>query len=178
MGITPPTEMAGVLRRYQVLQAEEKKIKEEKALLQQRLAEHMATADLKSWYPDVDGKTLTVRRREIVEVDYNEPVLHERLGERYRHILAPDIRKIRKQLQLPEITAALAPVLDLVGAPSPDRVRAAIGQGLVTKEEFAGAFTKTTRTSVTVAAVRSKERQDVNDVGGGDAVQDSPPEQP
>ena len=63
-----------------------------------------------------------------------------------------DIRKIRRHL--PELGATLAPVMDLIGSPAADRVRAAIEQGLVSKEDFTGVFTKTIKRQVAVAKAK------------------------
>ena len=148
---TPP-ELAQVLRRYLQIQAEENKLKEEKAALQQKLADHMAGGRLQYWSPEVDGQPLKVRCQESAVFEYDEPVLRERLGARFASILAPDIKKIRRHLA--DLAPVLAPALDTIGSPSPDRVRAAVEQGIVKKEEFAGAFEKTIRRTVAVTRVR------------------------
>ena len=149
-------EIAATLRRYLAIQAEEQRLHEEKTALQDTLARHMARMQRTQWYPDVDGQPLKVRATENTVVEYDEAVLRERLGDRYSAVLAPDIRKLKRAL--PEIAPLLSSALDRIGTPAPDRVRAAIDQGLVRKEEFAGAFRKTTRRSVAVARVRQDER--------------------
>ena len=147
-----PPELAAALRRYLAIQAEEQKLRDEKTRLQETLGRHLTERRLACWYPDIDGQRLKVRYSAHTVVEYNEAVLRERLGERYASILAPDIRKIRRCL--PEIAPLLTPVMDKVGAPAADRVRAAVEQGLVRKEEFAGAFQKTTRRLVAVSRAR------------------------
>ena len=154
--MTPATDLtpdlAATLRRYLDIQAQELRLREEKSALQDKLAAYLAPRRMTSWYPELEGQPLKVRFHEATVVEYDEPLLRERLGPRFAATLAPDLRKIRRCL--PEIASALAPVMDLVGSPAPDRVRAAIEQGLVRKEEFSGAFKKSVRRTVAVARAR------------------------
>lgn len=145
----PRTDLTAVLRRYLAIQADEARLKEEKAGLQDQIAAHMRHERQNALFPEVDGQKLKVRFNETTVVRYDEDVLKTRLQERYRRILAPDPRKIRAHLD--ELAPALEPVLDLVGSPSAERVRAAVEDGTVTKAEFAGAFEKTVRRQVAVS---------------------------
>jgi len=103
----------------------------------------MASLSLNHWFPEVDGIPLKIRARETTEVEYDEILLRARLGDRYHAILTPDIAKIKREL--PHLNSALEPFLPSIGSPSPDKVRAAIASGIMKKEEFDGAFTKSTR---------------------------------
>ena len=100
------------------------------------------------WAPVVAGTPVKVRYARETVVEYDEPVLRERLGERYVHVVRPDPRKIRSHLA--ELEPLLAPALARIGTPDRDRVRAAVERGLVRTEEFAGAFRKQTRTRLAV----------------------------
>jgi uncharacterized membrane protein YgcG len=51
----------------------------------------------------------------------------------------------------------LAPLLERIGTPSAEKVRAAVEQGAVRKEEFAGAFTKSVRRIVAVMKAQPEE---------------------
>ncbi|MCX6996605.1 MAG: hypothetical protein NTV49_05855 [Kiritimatiellaeota bacterium] len=154
-------ELAATLKRYLELQQEEQRLREEKTVLQEKLANHMAGLRLTYWYPELEGQPLKVRCTETTVVEYDETTLKARLGPRYAAVLAPDPRKIRRHL--PELSATLAPVMDLIGSPTADRVKTAIAQGLVSTEDFAGAFTKTTKRLVAVAKAKP-----------GGAVQNTP----
>jgi hypothetical protein len=145
-------EMAGALRRYLQIQVEEQRLREEKSGLQETLGRHMAQRRIEYWFPEVDGQALKVRCHEAIAIEYDEEALRRRLGERYLSILAPDIRKLRRCLA--DVGPALAPFLDKVGSPAPEKVRAAVERGVVQTSEFAGAFQKTTRRTVAVARVR------------------------
>lgn len=147
-----------LLRRYLRIQEEEQRLKEEKAALQERLAAFLATRGESSWYPEVDGQKLKVRCQTATVVEYDEPVLRQRLGERYSALLGPDWRKIRRHLG--DVEQALKPHLNLIGSPQPNLVRSAIEQGVVSREDFAGAFKKTVRRTVAVGKV--KEAGDVS----------------
>lgn len=141
-----------VLRRYLEIQGEEQRLKEEKARLQDRLAEHMKALRKNQWCPDIDGKSLKVRFSESTVVDYNEELLRQRLADRYVSILEPDVRKIRRAIA--DVAPLLQPIIEQIGSPSPDRVRSAIEAGVVQKEEFTGAFEKTTKRMVAVSKAR------------------------
>jgi hypothetical protein len=112
------------LRRYLEIQAEEQRLKEEKIDLREKIGQHMADLQMKYWYPNIDGQALKVRYHETTAIEYNESLLHDRLGDRYLAILAPDLRKIR--LHLDELESTFSPVLSLIGSPSPEKVRVAI----------------------------------------------------
>jgi hypothetical protein len=151
----PSAEMAAVLRRYLAIQREEQLLLDEKKQLQEAIGRHMAARKSPYWYPELDGQRLKVRFAETSVIEYDEPLLRDRLGSRFAAILAPDLRKIRRQL--PQLESALTPVLDLVGSPSPEKVRAAVEQGLIAKEEFAGAFKKSVRRLVAVMKAGREE---------------------
>lgn len=141
------------LRRYLDIQKEEARLREEKTALQDTLARHVGlSASPRYWLTSVDGQELKIRCQETTAVEYDEPVLRERLGDRFGTILSPDLRKLRQHLA--ELSSVLTPHLDRIGSPDPDRVKAAIQQGLVKKEEFVGAFKKTSRRMVAVSRVR------------------------
>ena len=114
-----PVEIEKALRRYLEIQAEEQRLKEEKNDLRERIGEHMAGLEMKYWYPKIDGQALKVRYRETTAIEYNESLLHDRLGDRYPAILAPDLRKIR--LHLDKLESLFTPVLSLIGSPVPGK---------------------------------------------------------
>ena len=152
--VTPTltAEISQVLRRYLAIQEEERRLEEEKGQLKQRLAAHLRDLAGAFWYPEVDGQKLKVRCRRETQIEYDEVLLCQRLGPRYRQILKPDPHKVRRHLD--ELGDALAPVLELVGSPDRDRVKAAIASGVARREEFAGAFRRTARTLVAVSRFR------------------------
>lgn len=143
-----PVEIEKALRRYLEIQAEEQKLKEEKTDLRERISEHLAHLQMKYWYPKIDGQAVKVRYHESTAIEYNESLLRDRLGDRYLAILTPDLRKIRANLD--KLESLFTPVLSLIGSPSPDKVRAAIENGIVNKESFTGAFKKTVKHFVAV----------------------------
>ena len=146
------TDIDAVLNRYLDLQKQEQQIREEKAELQQALAAHMKDIGKEMWYPEVDGGTLKVRCRASVSIDYDEELLRQRLTDRYPSILAPNLKKMRRCMN--DVEPLLTPMLGRIGSPVPEKIRDAIESGIVQKEEFAGAFEKTIKDSVSVARVR------------------------
>jgi len=149
---TVPDKIEEVLARYVEIQEREQILKEEKAALQDRIADHMEKNGQYQWFTRLGTRELKVRCSKTVVVEYDEAKLQTRLGERYAAILAPDPRKIRQHLG--ELDATLAPVLSIIGSPAPEKVKAAVEQGLVKATEFSGAFTKTTRRLVAVSRVK------------------------
>ena len=146
------TSMDAVLKRYLEIQKQEQSLKEEKAELQTALGVYMTKIQREQWYPDLDGQKLNVRCRESTSIEYNEELLQQRLADRYSSLLEPDIRKIRKSLK--DVSPLLQPMIDRIGSPSAGKVRSAIEAGVVQKEEFAGAFEKTTKRNVSVMRMR------------------------
>ena len=141
-----------VLEKYLSIQKQEQTLKEEKAELQKALAEHMSTMGRDQWYPDINGRKLKVKCRESTILEYNEELLQERLADKYLSILEPDIRKIRKNLV--DVSPLLQPIINIVGSPSAEKVRSAIEAGILQKNEFKGAFTKTIKRNVSVSQIR------------------------
>ena len=145
---TLPTEIKNTLKRYLEIQRQDHELQEEKALLQKVLSEHLSKSPEGFWFPVVDGTELKVRFARDTEIEYDENLLRSRLGEKYKCLLKPDLRKIRQHL--PELEEVLSPVLDKVGSPDRDRVRTAIDNGDVKREVFSGAFRKETKTRLAV----------------------------
>lgn len=75
-----------------------------------------------------------------VKVDYDEAGLRERLGDRFRSILALDAKKVRRHLD--ELQPVLEPYLDTIGSVSQERVAEQITSGRMSPTEFAGLFKK------------------------------------
>jgi hypothetical protein len=165
-----PVEIEKALRRYLEIQAEEQKLKEEKNDLREKIGQHMAALQMKYWYPKIDDQPLKVRYHETTAIEYNESLLHNRLGDRYLSILAPDLKKIRANLD--KLESVFTPVLSLVGSPSPDKVRVAIENGIVNKESFSGAFKKTVKRFVAVGKSWAGDAGAMTEDGG---VHGNPP---
>ena len=141
-------EIRRVLRRYVEIQEQERRLREEKAELQDTLRGHMVPAGCSKWLTEAGGERLNVVCNEYVEIHYDDKLLRERLGDRFPTLLSPDIRKIRASLS--RLEGCLAPVLAEIGSVDPERVRAAIESGHVTKEDFRGAFTRTRKHRIAV----------------------------
>ena len=143
-------ELAAVLGRYLEIQQEEKRLAEEKAGLRDILIAGLGTEQAVLWHTVLAGQRVSVRHTSSIHIDYNEQLLLQRLGERYVRILKPDITKVRRNLSVVE--PHLQPVLLLVGSPDREKVRDAINGGIARQEEFEGAFKKSLRHVIAVAA--------------------------
>jgi len=157
--LTPEIEQ--VLSRYVRIQDEEQRLREEKSQLQDKLREHMEPAGCTTWFVRAAGQDLKVVAYRKVEVEYDEPKLQSRLGDRYLSILSPDLRKMRDAL--PEISPHLQPVLGRIGSPDPEKVRAAIESGVADVKEFEGAFVKSLKHVVAVTRSRQGDETQPGD---------------
>jgi len=147
-------DIEAVLERYLDIQDEEQKLKEEKSRLQDKLKTHMSPTGCPKWFAEAGGQKLAVVYREKTEIEYNEDLLRDRLGDRYVSILGPDLRKLRAAL--PRIAPYLDPVMSQIGSPDPEKVRVAIESGTMRKEDFENAFVKRQRGTVAVTRVREE----------------------
>ena len=145
-------EIAETLKEYTQIQQEESQLKERKRALQEKLKTHLRNKESNVWYPEVDGLRLKVSYRSVTEVEYDEEKLRARLGNRYRILLEPDLKKLRAEL--PNLGNELEPLLERIGSPSPERVKAAVGGGTVSADEFKGAFMKTVKEYISVATLQ------------------------
>lgn len=136
-----------VLQQLDALQEQKDELRRE--IQERMLADGRAGAEIES-----GGKVLkaTVRTRRVVE--YDEVLLRERLGERYRLVLAPDMRKIKANLEAVE--PLIGPLIEQCGSPSQERVREAIESGALQREDFRGAFSSEERSTLYVRRQASR----------------------
>lgn len=154
-GSPSPDELERVVHRLSVVEENLKQLSEERTFLRERIIELMVDAGHKQRDTLVDGQPVVLRVQERRKVRYDEERLRQRLGERYRRILAPDTKKMRKHAK--ELGPVLEPHLELIGTPTPDLVQAAIADGVVTAAEFRGAFRKDTTRSLYMRRLTSKK---------------------
>jgi len=143
------SNLEDALRRYVAIQRETKRLKEEQQALRDVIARHMQAQRKMHWNTTVDAEEVGIRCIPQTVVTYDEPLLRERLGNRYAEILEIDIKKLKENL--PNVTPLLSPVLNLVGTPSREKVRDAIETGGLDPNLFKGAFTKTEKLQFAVS---------------------------
>ena len=108
-----PAETANAIRRYMEIQREMSRLEQEKEELRNLIAKELEGRVPASWRPTLDAKPLVVMHGFRTTVKYDEDILRERLGDRYREILEIDGTKIRKNREL--VRPLLESVLDQVG---------------------------------------------------------------
>ena len=145
---TMPEKTAQAIRRYMEIQREMARLEQEKEDLRNLIAKELDGQVPASWRPTLDAKPLVIMHGFRTTVKYDEDILRERLGDRYREILEIDGTKIRKNREL--VRPLLKSILDHVGTPQASRVESAIRSGAVTADEFRGAFKKTTTPFVSI----------------------------
>ncbi len=150
-------EVENALLRYLEIQKMSKDLEEEKARLQEKISAHLSDRKDGFWYPEVRGIPLKIRYFRETEVEYDENALRSRLGEKYKQILRPDLKKIRANLR--DLEKLLEPLIDKIGSPDRDMVKKAIESGTMRPEDFAGAFRKQTRTRLAVMRFQQDREQ-------------------
>ncbi len=144
--LTPDIE--SLLKQYLQRCAELERLEEERRILEHKVADQLGDRSRGAWEMDTNGNTVRVEAEKRTQIEYDEDVLRKRLEDRYEAILKPDLDKIAPVLD--QIEPCFDHILALIGTPSPGKVREAIEEGLVTKEEFEGAFRKTSRPEITI----------------------------
>lgn len=145
-------EIEETLKEYTALQQQEQKLKARKHELQETLKAHLRSEGNSIWNPELGGTRLKVSYRSVPQVEYDEEKLRTRLGDRYRTLLEPDLKKLRAEL--PRLGNELEPLLERIGSLSPDKVKAAVEAGTVSADEFKGAFSKTMKEYIAVATLQ------------------------
>lgn len=145
---TARIDTTAAIRRYMEIQREIAQLEREKERLRDSLAKELEGKVPAKWRTTVDGKPLVVTHQLKTVVRYDEPLLRERLGEKYVEILEVDGGKLRKNREL--VRPLLMPVLERVGIPVAVRVENAIRTGALTVDAFRGAFQKTITPYVSV----------------------------
>ena len=164
-----PEDIAQAVRRYVAIQRESAALQEERYRMRDQIAAYMARVGAATLTPEVDGTRMVVRNYVKNVVEYDEAVLKERLGQDYRLILWPDPDKIKKNL--PKAAPLLMPILDEIGSPSPEAVKAAIAGGKLRKEQFDGAFERRQTQTFSISRERGpgiREDGGAYDVGDGE----------
>ncbi len=144
--LTPGIET--LLKQYLLCCSHLEKKEEERMSTEQALTEQLGNRSRGVWEIEAGGKKVRVEVRKQTQIEYDEDTLRKRLEDRYEAILKPDLEKIAPVLD--QIEACFDHILGVIGSPSPDKVREAIEEGLVTREEFDGAFRKTTRAKISI----------------------------
>lgn len=163
-----PEDIAQAVSRYVEIQRQEAALVEERHRLRDQIADYMGRIGASSMTSEVDGVRMVVRYAVKSVVEYDEEILRERLGPDNRLILWPDPDKIKKNL--PIVAPLLMPILDKIGSPSPDAVKAAIAAGKLRQEQFDGAFERRQTKTFSIARARGADvvrEEDAADETGG-----------
>lgn len=148
-------EAEAILREYAQLQQQEKKIRDKKLALRQRLDTHLPhETDHEIIWSNLDGKRVKISRAVKTKVNYDEKLLKQRLGGAYKEILVPDLSRIRRKMR--DISDIFKPVLDMVGSPDRFRVKQAIDRGIVSPVDFDGAYEKKEEVNIAVTVCQRK----------------------
>ena len=140
-------EVRELLNRYVSIQRKMVEMETEKMQLREKLEMLFPEG---SSLTDCDLGQCKVSRREVCEIEYNEELLRERLGEeKYRSILSVDWKRVCANFE--KLEPFMTSVIDLVGVPSADKVKAGIESGALDRAAFSGAFVKRKRVQFAVS---------------------------
>jgi hypothetical protein len=128
------------LKRYVEIQEEVAKLETEKKQCREVLMAYMRETEQSLWSTSLDSKQLTVRYYPKTTIKYDEALLQQRLGDKYLMLLEPDVAKIKTHLQ--DVAPLLQPMLQQIGSPSREKVKAVVEAGTIDRKAFEGAFTK------------------------------------
>ena len=145
--MSDPT-LPDLIAELDALEEQLEQLGERKAELRTAIADTMAASGLDNYQTAIGDRPIRVRITRQTKVDYDEDLLRERLGDRYTLLLEPDPTRIRKNMDVVE--PLRDPVLDVVGAPSRERVEQLVRDGTIQAGEFSGAFSKEVRTTLYV----------------------------
>ena len=150
-------EVRELLNRYVSIQRETAELEAEKRQLREKLERLFPEG---SSLADCDLGHCKVSRREICEIEYNEGLLRERLGEvKYRSILSVDWKRVRANFE--KLEPFMADVIDIVGVPSADKVKAGIESGLLDRSAFSGAFVKRKKVQFAVSCMKENQEKEI-----------------
>ncbi len=90
--------------------------------------------------PSYENEAFNVKVVSKEVINYDEDKLRTRLGDKYRLILQPDIKRIKESLE--EIKPQIMPYIDKIGKPSPQLVKEMIKSGKLNVAEFKDAYEK------------------------------------
>ena len=144
----------GLKAQFEELRGRIKELDEERRALGARLGATMDVSGATSFELHSGDRPVSIRRARRVSVRYDEEALRGRLGDRYRKILSIDTKALRARKD--EVREWLGEHLDEVGRPDRKRVKALIEAGEATVEDFAGAFEREVRYSVTVTPIKAE----------------------
>lgn len=150
--LTP--QIATTIREYLELLKRERKIKGQKRQLSQKLAEHLeGHGSYVTWHTTVDDQDVVVKMMQREKGVWDEELLKQRLGERYKAVLMPDPAKIRLHAEV--VRTLLDSIIEDVGSPNKQAVREALKEGSVSRDEIEGTLQSDVRTSAWVMRDRT-----------------------
>lgn len=130
-----------LLARYSEIEQKLAALNEEREQIRTQIKSHLLGTGRHFLVAHQPNESFEIEVKHRVNVTYDEAKLKQRLGERYRLILEPDLKKLRQNL--PQLKPALTPYLELIGSPTKERVQEKITSGEMQLDDFRGAFEKT-----------------------------------
>lgn len=124
--------------RLMELKELEAQIVQEQAEVRAELSEFLESRAQKGWSGQIMGRPVRVTRQERTQITYNEELLRQRLGDRYRMIIGLDKKRLTERED--EVLRWLGDHAVEVGRVDRDKVKAALEQGACSSDEFRGTF--------------------------------------
>ncbi|MBF0223843.1 MAG: hypothetical protein HQK76_00185 [Desulfobacterales bacterium] len=141
-------ELKETLAKYRIIEQELENLEKQKQMLRSKIQLLLENLGQTSYNTVIEEKPIALQLKYQTDIKYNEELLKHRLGDKYIHILEPDLKKIKQHLH--EITPALAHYMETIGSPSRDKIKELILGGEFDKQDFSGAFKKIHKTTLYV----------------------------
>lgn len=151
MPVDEQTFLANVERLMELKELEEQ-ITREQTEIRAEIGEYLESRAAKSWGGQVHGREIKVTRQERVHVTYDDDLLRQRLGARYRQVIGLD-RKLLSARE-DEVLQWLGDRAFEVARVDRAKVKEALERGDVATDEFRGAFERKVSYVVTLQVTK------------------------
>jgi hypothetical protein len=145
-------EFLASVARLMELKELEAQIAQEQAEVRAELAAFLESRAVKGWSGQIMGRPVRVTRQERTQITYDEDLLRQRLGERYRLVIGLDRKRLAQREE--EVLRWLGDHAPEVCTVDREKVRAALEKGECSSDEFRGAFER--KVTYTVALQTEK----------------------
>jgi len=142
-------EILNLLKQYRNVDQEIDRMEYEKRNLRTQIQQFLENRELSSFSIPVNNEQIILELKQNVSIKYDENLLRERLGEKYREILEIDLVKLRTAIG-GLLEHELEQHIETIGSPSRTKIEKLIVEGKLEKGDFKGAFHKTLKSTLYV----------------------------
>lgn len=138
-------KIVDLTRDYRRVTQEIDRLEREKHQLRAKIQEYLEIRELSTLTIPVKKDQMVLELKQQVRIEYDKKLLKKRLGDQYQDILEIDAVRLRDLSRDYFRKEMLEPYLDEIGSPSRKKIAEMICYGELDKQDFKGAFKKTSR---------------------------------